>query len=234
MNFTFLFIFLISLGSSFANAQLELNYNMQVSKGRNDGIQISMSPHYPYSSELFLTLDESSCYSKGNLTPLKNRTHIFLVATFNQEMNYDSTLSSFFDTFAPAGVDICYMLIGRGRVEASAWGRRMANWDYSNNLVPLNYGFYASRDRSDSIELTLNPKIFELADLYVSPSQDRNCPEVGSTFKFEGRFYQVMNEPFNGAYYLDSNAPIGIDLCYFLINKGTQKCLARANGFRNP
>lgn len=216
-----------------ALAQLQIDFSLTLSKARNDGIQISINPAYPHRSQILLTLDPRVCYAAGTLAPLPNSDSLFFVTQLNPNGVFGITTESYFDSLAPMDVEVCYMLVGRGRVEASGWGRRLSTWP-KNDFSQLNTGFRASQNRSDAVELSLDPPIVEPSNLYVSPAEDNNCPALGSEFHYQGRFYQVMEELFNGHYYLDTKAPLGIKLCYFLISKASQKCIATAIGYREP
>lgn len=235
MKFLLPLFFAILSQPSTLLAQLQLDYKMQLSQARNDGIQITFEPAYPFRSQLFMTLDPKLCYSPGTMTPLKNAADLYLVTVLNHSMDFSEVAQSYFDEFAPMDVEVCYMLVGRGRVEASGWGRRLPTWDPSQQSPARDIGMSASRNRADAVEIIMNPPLaYELSSLFVTPAEDKNCPEIGKEFNYEGRYYQVMSEAFNGRYYLDVKAPLGIELCYFLISRKTQKCLGNAIGFRVP
>lgn len=208
-------------------------YEMTLSQNRKDGITVDVQPRYPYLADLYVTMSPDLCLNKGVPAPLPDKNAYILVQRFNFNMDGRQDPTNFFHNEAPAGVNLCYILVGRGQVEVSGWGYRKADWE-DNNLKPSDNGLSASKNRQDAVELMMNPPLTDFTDLYLTPAEDNSCPEVGKAFNFSGRYMKAMNEPFNGKYYLHKSAPLGIDLCYFLISKRTNLCVAKAIGYREP
>ena len=137
-----------------------------------------------------------------------------------------------FDNLAPDGVQLCYMLVGRGQVEAVAWGHRMPPADHSSEVPPVT-GFRVSKDRIDGIRIEKYPPLTDFSEIYATPDES-NCPHIGEKFEMTGRFVKVGLNFFNGSYYLDAKAAIAIDLCYFLISKRTNLVTDVGWGYRLP
>jgi hypothetical protein len=227
IHFVWLAAFLFLAESVFA-----VTYTMSVSKNRKDGTMVDVQPHYPYVAELYVTMSPALCVTAGTPTPLADLKSYLLLRSFNRNMDGRQDPSVFFHLTAPAGVNLCYLLVGRGQVEAVDWGYRKAEWE-EPSLTPSGLGLSATRDRADGVEIFMNPALTEFTDLYLTPVEDKNCPDIGQGFDFKGRWMQPMaDQPFNGKYYFHKKAPLGIDLCYFLISRKTNLVVGKAIGFR--
>ncbi len=231
-------IYWITLGlSTICAAQplLPNDFSMTTSLSRNDGIMVTVSPAYPYEhAELYVTMTPSLCLAKGTFVPFADKSGYESLKKVNDNPFFLETFEAYFDDKSPSDVNLCYLLVGRGQVEASAWGHRVPVPEPTSIGNPFAPGFLASRDRIDGILLELSPKITEITDLYVTPD-DFNCPAEGQPFSFEGRFLKVINDSFfNGKSYFDSRAAIAVDLCYFLLSRRTQKSVTKTWGYRLP
>ncbi len=232
-----LFYWIILSFSAICTAQplLPNDFSMTTSLSRNDGIMVTVSPAYPYQhAEIYVTMTPSLCLAKGTFIPFADKPGYDRVIKVNDYPFYFEAFEAYFDDKSPSDVNLCYLLVGRGQVEASAWGHRvpvLAPTLISNPFAP---GFFASMDRLDGILLELSPITTEITDLYVTPD-DFNCPVEGQPFSFEGRYLKVINDSFfNGKSYFDSHAAIAVDLCYFLLSRRTQKSVAKTWGYRLP
>ncbi|HPI41097.1 MAG TPA: hypothetical protein PLJ21_09850, partial [Pseudobdellovibrionaceae bacterium] len=146
----------------------------------------------------------------------------------------------------------CYILTGRGVVEASAWGYRVPIEEHpeehptpppSTENQTQDYILSASRTRTDGVSIVVNPPFLEdLSELFVSPDVPPNvpaneelCPQKGQSFSQPPpnlRYLRVMDRYFNGRTFFDSRASLEIDLCYFLVSKRTLQVVSRGIGYR--
>lgn len=213
---------------------------MTASLIRNDGILLHVSPPYTGPAEIFVTMNPDLCFSPGYPTPLPAGAE-FLRRSLGKWRG--EIIESYLDKKAPDGVNFCYMLVGRGLVEASAWGYRTTEYtggnDGSRGEVPK---LSTSRERIDGIAIQLVPPLTtELTELFVTPDVVPNvlpekdiCPTKNSKFspKPDSRWAKVMDHYFNGRYYLDTKAANEIDLCYFLVSKRTGLVVDSSVGYR--
>jgi hypothetical protein len=220
------------LGLMLSGTVFASKYNLKASGDRKDGVMVEVTPDYPFIGNIYVTMNPANCYNKGVYVPVDLSSSI-PIATWNVSMTPGLTSTPFFHKDAPAGVHLCYTLVGRNQIETSAWGYRKADWE-DGLIIPSTIGFTASRNRTDAIELVMNPPLKDFSELYVAPAEDNNCPDDGQPFSFKGRFRKVMNEPFNGRYYLDKSAPIAIDVCYFALSMKTKLSLGKTVGYREP
>lgn len=227
-----IFLFSATLFASWAQA-LPNDFAATASQSRRDGIMVTFTPDYPYRGEIHYTMTKSQCYAVGTPTPFEANDGVVKLMDVNDNWGgFGSETPAIFDNLAPDGVQLCYMLVGRGQVEAVAWGYRMTPANQNSEVSPVT-GFRVSKDRMDGIRVEKYPPLTDFSVLYATPDAS-NCPRVGDKFEEAGRFVKVGLNFFNGSYYVDEKAAIAIDLCYFLISKRTGLVTDYGWGYRLP
>ncbi len=237
---------LLALGSWGLESKAQGLYELKASSSRTDGVALQITPGYPHRGDIFVTMNPELCLAPGQFVPFDDPLGYIHVAWINERWSDPEGESVQFHSAAPAGIELCYLLVGRGVVEAVAWGSRRAEWEEEEErltppeelvlperLNPLEHVMTASSDREDGIEIRLVPPFHDFSSLYLTPEEDNSCPNVGEPFNREGRWMRVT-DTFNGRYFLDRNAPIAIELCYFMISRRTGLTVARAVGYREP
>jgi len=237
---TLIFSIFISCSMSAFAQQMPDVFTMSLSQIRSDGILLHVTPEYTEPAEVYVTMSPDLCFSPGYPSPMPAGVELL----FNTYGTWaGGPLSSYLDTKAPDGVNYCYMLVGRGMVEASGWGYRTTDVQ-PKPISPSGDKpkLYTSRDRVDGVEIQMVPPLTtELTDLMATPDVVPNvppekdiCPQAGTEFapKPDSRWAKVMDHFFNGRYYLDTRAAYEIDLCYFLVSKRTGLVVDSSVGYR--